>query len=323
MDRSLQVHEHQHGRLWPAPWQPRADHERSAYDLGFASLKYIGGFQQYNYQTGGDNDGTSRTAAITIPGILAGQLYFPTQTTDFNEHKRYFSNEVNLTSNGDGPLRWIVGAYQYKRRIPSAYPAGEPEPGLATRQSADRYGHRTAAAANPLRNYADTQATLTSRAFAVFGQGDLRVQRAVRGDRRAFATPRTRRAATEFQRLIIQSPAIGGRRLRLRRVDRHRSDHRRRAELPRPEEQLGRRHRRAEPGLDPGYRHPGLTPSTAAATSRAASCWAPCPSQPEAKQEQVDAFEIGLKKTFAKPLPAQRGGLLQRLQGSCSSTCRS
>ena len=95
-----------------------------SYDLGFASLKYIGGFQQYNYQTGGDYDGTSRTAGI--PGILAGQLYFPTQTTDFNEHKRYYSNEVNLTSNGDGPLRWILGVYQYEEEYRQRIQLGNP-----------------------------------------------------------------------------------------------------------------------------------------------------------------------------------------------------
>nr|QQZ49685.1 hypothetical protein JKL49_22920 [Phenylobacterium glaciei] len=47
------------------------------YDLGWADLKYIGGFQQYNYQTGGDYDGTSRTAAIAIPGMVVP--YFPTR----------------------------------------------------------------------------------------------------------------------------------------------------------------------------------------------------------------------------------------------------
>lgn len=45
------------------------------YDLGWADLKYVGGFQQYNYQTGGDYDGTSRTAAIAIPGMVVP--YFP------------------------------------------------------------------------------------------------------------------------------------------------------------------------------------------------------------------------------------------------------
>jgi iron complex outermembrane receptor protein len=81
------------------------------YDLGWADLKYIGGFQQYNYQTGGDNDGTSRTAAIAIPGMAVP--YFPTQTTDFDEHKRYYTNEINLSSKADGPLTWILGLYQY------------------------------------------------------------------------------------------------------------------------------------------------------------------------------------------------------------------
>src|SRR5690606_33880083 len=72
------------------------------YDLGFADLKYIGGFQKYNYQTGGDYDGIARTQPFTLPG--SSTLIYGDYTTDFDEHKRYFSNEINLTSNNDGPL---------------------------------------------------------------------------------------------------------------------------------------------------------------------------------------------------------------------------
>jgi iron complex outermembrane receptor protein len=51
------------------------------YDLGFADLKWIGGFQQYNYQTGGDYDGASRTGPITVAGVAG---IFVDYTTDFN-----------------------------------------------------------------------------------------------------------------------------------------------------------------------------------------------------------------------------------------------
>ncbi len=174
------------------------------YDLGFADLKYIGGFQQYNYQTGGDNDGTSRTAGI--PGILAGQLYFPTQTTDFNEHKRYYSNEINLTSNGDGPLRWILGVYQYEEEYRQRIQLGNPNQ-AALANPLTLAG--TPAAPNPLRNYVDNQATLNSKAYAVFGQATYAFN-----DQLALTAglryTKDKKSGTEFQRLIIQSPGIAG-----------------------------------------------------------------------------------------------------------------
>ncbi|HVI31307.1 TonB-dependent receptor [Phenylobacterium sp.] len=173
-----------------------------SYDLGFATLKYIGGFQQYNYQTGGDYDGTSRTAAINIPGMAVP--YFPTTTTDFDENKRYFSNEINLTSNSDGALRWILGFYQYheeyKQRIQLANPN---QVQLATPLTL----RGTPAAANPSRNFADGQANLESEAWAVFGQGtyEFNEQFALTAGLRYT---KDKKSGFETQRLVILSPAI-------------------------------------------------------------------------------------------------------------------
>lgn len=291
-----------------------------SYDLGFASLKYIGGLQQYNYQTGGDYDGTSRTTAIAVPGMLVP--YFPTQTTDFNEHKRYFSNEVNLTSNGDGPFRWILGAYQYREEYRQRIQLGNPNQSqLANPLTLAG----TPAAPNPLRNFADTQATLTSKAFAFFGQGTYQFS-----DQFALTAglryTKDKKEGTELQRLIIQSPAIAG----------------------------GAAAFDVSTDVDPAT--PGvqnfrsLQNSWDAVTGVLNLDWTPdsdtlgyakysrgyksggfllgtLSSQPEAKQEQVDAFEVGLKKTFARrfqlnaaafyndykdlaaqPVAAQRGG---------------
>ena len=151
-----------------------------SYDLGWAELKYIGGFQQYNYQTGGDYDATNTTTSY-----LSGPLNTPVfsdQTTDFNEHKKYYSNEINLTSNSDGPLNWIVGLYQYKEQYRQRIQLGSPlQAQLATPsfyygsingQAPGVAGLAAAglSATNPSRNFADNQAELESKAWAVFGQ---------------------------------------------------------------------------------------------------------------------------------------------------------
>ncbi|WP_374578347.1 TonB-dependent receptor [Phenylobacterium sp.] len=148
------------------------------YDLGWADLKYIGGFQQYNYQTGGDYDQTNRTTSYAS-GPLGTQV-FSDLTTDFDEHKRYYSNEINLSSKGDGAFNWIVGLYQYKEEYKQAIQLASPlQAQLAT--PFYHYGSVDGGAAgvsgvgqqaaNPLRNFADGYAELTSKAWAVFGQG--------------------------------------------------------------------------------------------------------------------------------------------------------
>ncbi len=264
-----------------------------SYDLGFASLKYIGGFQQYNYQTGGDYDGTSRTAGIA--GILAGQLYFPTQTTDFDEHKRYYSNEINLTSNGDGPFRWILGVYQYEEEYRQRIQLGNPnQASLANPLTLAG----TPAAPNPLRNFADTQATLDSKAYAVFGQAtyELNEQFAVTA---GIRYTKDKKEGTEFQRLIIQSPAIAGGAFAF--------DVSSDMDPTTPGVQNFRSLKNSwdavtgvlnldwTPDADTlgyakysrGYKSGGFLLGTLS-------------SQPEAKEEQVDAFEVGLKKTIAR-----------------------
>ena len=123
------------------------DHNRIhldvTWDLGGATLKYLGGYQEYLYHTGSDSDDTSRTGLINVP-VPAGapalrarcaldldgagtadahsrsraRRYTATDvTTDregfYEESQRWWSNEINVSSNGDGALQWIVGLYQY------------------------------------------------------------------------------------------------------------------------------------------------------------------------------------------------------------------
>jgi len=261
------------------------------YDLGWADLKYIGGFQQYNYQTGGDNDFTSRTTAITIPGMAVP--YFPTLTTDFDENKRYYSNEVNLTSNSDGPLSWILGLYQYHEEYKQRIQLRNPN---QTQLSQPLTLTGGLAAPNPLRNYADFQATLTSKAWAVFGQTTYRFndQWALTGGLRYT---KDEKDGFESQRLIILSPGIASGVFAF---------------------DVSTDTNPALPGVQNSR---NLSDSWDAVTGVVNLDWTPdddtlvyakysrgyksggfllgtLSSQPKADQEQVDAYELGLKKTF-------------------------
>jgi len=181
------------------------------YDLGWADLKYIGGFQQYNYQTGGDYDQTNRTDSFLVNGVPV----FSDHTTDFNEHKRYYSNEINLSSKGDGPFNWIVGLYQYKEEYKQRIQLASK---LQTQLERPLFHYGSVdggapgvsgvgqQALNPSRNFADNYAELTSKAWAVFGQGTYKFN-----DQWALTAglryTKDQKDGYETQRLVLFNPA--------------------------------------------------------------------------------------------------------------------
>ncbi|MFN3523403.1 MAG: TonB-dependent receptor [Phenylobacterium sp.] len=175
------------------------------WDLGWADLKYIGGYQQYDYQTGGDYDNTSRTDPITVNGVPGVYVDY---TTDFYETKKYHSNEINLTSNGDGPLKWILGLYQYHENYTQRIQLGNPQ---QAQMAAPCYfvgapTYCSPAAANPSRNFVDQYASLESDAWAVFGQATYKFNDswALTGGLRYSYDEKS---GFESQRLVLYSPA--------------------------------------------------------------------------------------------------------------------
>ncbi|MBS0410276.1 MAG: TonB-dependent receptor [Proteobacteria bacterium] len=94
--------------VWHTPWN--------------ADLKYIGGFSTYRYKLETDYDNTAITSYQfpTTPSFICYPLaacppltVYPTVLFQYKENKTYFSNELDLTSTGGGPLQWIAGFYQY------------------------------------------------------------------------------------------------------------------------------------------------------------------------------------------------------------------
>ena len=110
-------------------------------DLGGATLKFLSGYQQYRYFTSADSDNTPRTSPLTIPVPAGGSLSIdldgaagplpsqnitrpafnatnvsPDARTFYGERQQWQSNEINLSSNSDGAVQWIVGLYQYSQK---------------------------------------------------------------------------------------------------------------------------------------------------------------------------------------------------------------
>lgn len=110
-----------------SPYGSLDDHHRVhldvTSDLGWAKLKYLAGYQQYDYNTSTDSDRTPRRGPQNItlpdldgPGPLTPFTALNVSTdarTFYREKQSWLSNELNLSSESDGPFNWIVGLYQY------------------------------------------------------------------------------------------------------------------------------------------------------------------------------------------------------------------
>jgi iron complex outermembrane recepter protein len=74
---------------------------RATYDLGFASLVSITGFQTWKFNTREDADQTTLDAF----GVRGGLLSLSTYDSDM------VTQELRLVSTGEGPLQYVVGAF--------------------------------------------------------------------------------------------------------------------------------------------------------------------------------------------------------------------
>jgi iron complex outermembrane receptor protein len=150
------------------------------WDMGPASLKYVGGYQSYEYLLQTDYDGTN-VVEYTVPLNSTAQCappacnplrYLSSSVSNYVEDKKYWSHELNLTSNGDGALQWILGAYLYDEKYKQ--PVDFPTPHATTHAPLYYLGGTNYTAA-PLNErgtiyYIDTHLHTTSK--AAFAQLD-------------------------------------------------------------------------------------------------------------------------------------------------------
>ena len=101
---------------WHTPWS--------------ADLKYLGAYTTYYYSLYGDQDGTAiqsyvfpvipGTGGCAVPGVgvfdCPPLTVHPEEYFHYVETKKYFSNEINITSHSDSSLQWIFGLFQYNER---------------------------------------------------------------------------------------------------------------------------------------------------------------------------------------------------------------
>jgi len=139
-------------------------------------VKYITGYTYYDYRLQTDLDGTSRQAPFLLP--VAGQnlLYFPRQHNQYQEEVWWFSNELNLASTHEGPVQWLLGIYQFREgsnyRLSDARFPDDARFVNPTLFSTNPATQLIPAAPNPLRRYAVGEAENKNQSYAAFGQVD-------------------------------------------------------------------------------------------------------------------------------------------------------
>jgi iron complex outermembrane receptor protein len=136
-------------------------------------LKYLGGYHDYYYDLRSDFDNTA-VLSYQVPLAPTATCRFvpgctpltarPNVVSDYVEDKKFWSNELNLSSANDGPLQWIVGLYEYNEQYHQPFTIYEPDQAeLAT---------PTGAAANPQRIIYYTDQYMRTRSEGAFAQID-------------------------------------------------------------------------------------------------------------------------------------------------------
>jgi iron complex outermembrane receptor protein len=169
-----------------------------SFALGSATLRYVGGFQTYEYSSVSDNDRTDRASFQFF-----GQTIGSRQVERIGENKTQHSHELTLTSAGGEAFNWLGGLFYYHEDLEQPVSLASPEqPQLALPLRAPTFAP---AAPNPDRLYYSQLGTLTSESFALFGQGDVRLTETVRLTA-GLRWSRDRKTGTEDFRLLFFEP---------------------------------------------------------------------------------------------------------------------
>jgi len=183
--------------------------------------KYIGGYTRYTLRNTGDGDLSARVgfshpvdfnfqlhhlgspfapagadfdSDLTAPGVqTVGLPVLGDDEFGTDERKRAFSHEINLSSQGDGPLQWLAGAYYYQEQLQQGFHIAFPgQAEYLTPYRADMapmvvclancalvpfaglgsLGAAPNTPANPAYDAYRNAASLKTRSWAVFGQVD-------------------------------------------------------------------------------------------------------------------------------------------------------
>lgn len=182
--------------------------------LDNVDVRYIGGYTYYEYRLQTDVDGTNRktpflvTSAQTGTNIPGGStLIYPRQNNQYLEEVWWFSNELNFASTHDGPVQWLVGLYQFREG--SNYDATDARYPDDARYETPVGPDGRAGAPNPLRQYAFGGSDNVSESYATFAQVDWQATETLKVTAGLRYTYDRKRSFESARLLCFVSPSPG------------------------------------------------------------------------------------------------------------------
>ncbi len=156
---------------WHTPWA--------------ADFKYLGAYTTYYYSLYNDYDNTGissyvfpvipGTGGCAVPGVgvfdCPPLTVYPETYSHYVETKKYFSNEINITSHSDSSLQWIFGLFQYNERNYQT-PGNLYEPGQTQLATPFNLTVTGPAAPNPSDAIYLQQQEMHDNSYAAFAQTD-------------------------------------------------------------------------------------------------------------------------------------------------------
>jgi iron complex outermembrane recepter protein len=156
---------------WHTPWA--------------ADLKYLGAYTTYYYSLYNDFDNTAISSYVfpvipgthgcVVPGVGAFDCPPLTVHSEIYSHyvetKKYFSNEINITSHSDSALQWIFGLFQYNERNYQT-PGSLYEPAQTQLATPLNINFTAPAAPNPSNAIYLQQQAMHNNSYAAFAQTD-------------------------------------------------------------------------------------------------------------------------------------------------------
>lgn len=154
--------------------------------------------------------GAVTAAGVPVPGATipgGSTLIFPRQNNQYQEEVWWFSNEVDFTSTHDGPLQWLFGFYQFREGsnytlIDARYPDD-------ARYETPVGPTGAAGAPNPLRRYAYGSSENVSESYASFGQIDWQATEQLKFTAGLRYTYDRKRSFESARLLCFNSPSAG------------------------------------------------------------------------------------------------------------------
>lgn len=137
------------------------------WDLGNTKLKYIGGYYRAKSVFDYDFDGSARDGFVSP---ITGAFISANLRTDATSIFKAWSNELQWSSAGPGPLTWIVGAYQGHDDNSGAILISAP--GQSDLDNVLSLATGTIARSNPRRAYITSSTRLKGDSYALYGQAE-------------------------------------------------------------------------------------------------------------------------------------------------------